>query len=96
MLVWEEESTPSTPHSTSTAPTSPQAARAMPSSPSFADPVVAHAPLQAVASASVAAAKAQAPLAASSVQSASKRRVNVADKRIINGQTDVNLSLIHI
>lgn len=32
----------------------------------------------------------QASPSASSVQSASERRVNVADKRIINGQTDVN------
>ncbi len=35
-------------------------------------------------------AAAQAPVASSSVASGSARRVNAADKRIINGQTDVN------
>jgi len=54
------------------------------------NPVFGSAPsLQRVA-ASVSPSLSSAPVAAASAAAASQRRVNVADKRIINGQTDVN------
>ena len=80
MLVWEEEAKPSIPHKASAA-TSP-----LPSAPT------AFTAADAAPSASLAAPPAS-PVPASSrplTAAAAARRVSAADKRIINGQTDVN------
>ncbi|MEK8024588.1 ribonucleotide-diphosphate reductase subunit beta [Pseudaquabacterium rugosum] len=91
MLVWEDDvSLPST-----------TPAQAKPAEPALAvqapasaqpSPPQAGSGLQAAAAAYPAtqASSASAPLAARSAQSADARRVTAADKRIINGQTDVN------
>ncbi len=80
MLTWDEE----------VKPTSPAL-----NSGSFTSREVEHSPLSPVAPSIPAralddAALASAPRPVSSVQPTSQRRVNAADKRIINGQTDVN------
>jgi ribonucleoside-diphosphate reductase beta chain len=83
MLVWDDEVKPTTP-SNSAAPTAPRDAR-----PAQASPLPA-------VQAAVAPTFSSAPLtahiadAAASVHATSERRVNVADKRVINGATDVN------
>ncbi|HMM86682.1 MAG TPA: ribonucleotide-diphosphate reductase subunit beta, partial [Azohydromonas sp.] len=83
MLVWEDDVRPSTTPANPAAPSRPRDARTMTPSPlsspslSLAEAVPAR----------------RAPPSMSPVQPASapsQRRVNVADKRIINGQTDVN------
>ena len=81
MLVWEEEVKPSTPHIASRAQGQASSGHSE-HQPSIApvpasNAVVNHAPR--------AAALAKAPVA-----EAGTRRVNAADKRIINGKTDVN------
>ncbi|MFY7916099.1 MAG: ribonucleotide-diphosphate reductase subunit beta, partial [Rubrivivax sp.] len=83
MLVWEEESRSTQPKSTpGLMPSRPLAATlAMPAAGATA------APYEAAASVSLAPAARPAQLADAQ---ADMRRVNVADKRIINGQTDVN------
>ena len=83
MLTWDDEVKPSSPNTSMGAPLShpaiaPSAVSAMPAVRTLDDGAVA--PVAAPA----------APSAASSAQASSERRVNVADKRIINGQTDVN------
>ena len=76
MLVWEEDSKPS-----SSAPLgAPQNAAAQP---------VAREAVASAVAATPSAAAAHTP-SAGGIAAASTRRVNVADKRIINGQTDVN------
>jgi ribonucleoside-diphosphate reductase beta chain len=84
MLVWDEDiRTSSTITPRSPAHTHSDAVRAAAlSSPQLEQPLVALAP--------VSAAVVDAPLAPSMAQARSTRRVNVAEKRIINGQTDVN------
>ena len=83
MLTWDDEVKPSSPNTSMGAPLghpaiAPSAVSAMPAVRTLDDGAVA--PVAAPA----------APSAASSAQASSERRVNVADKRIINGQTDVN------
>src|SRR5207247_1192394 len=83
MLVWEDEVRHTTTTSNSTAPTLQRDARSV--TPSLASAVAATpAPLN------ISSITASAPAAAASMQSPSNRRVNVADKRVINGATDVN------
>jgi ribonucleoside-diphosphate reductase beta chain len=80
MLVWEDEVRHTTTPSNSTAPTHQHDARSVTPSPlnaSLASAVPAMPTSSAIAS-------------HSSMQSQSTRRVNVADKRVINGATDVN------
>ncbi len=76
MLVWEEEVSPSTPHTSSPAPSSLSQARAVLPSSSLATVLAENG----------------APISTAAIKSpaVSTRRVNAADKRIINGQTDVN------
>ncbi len=81
MLVWEDEVRHTTTTSNSTAPTLQRDARSVTPSPLQSTSVPASA---------VAATAAAAPASVSSMQSQSSRRVNVADKRVINGATDVN------
>ena len=91
MLVWEDEvRTSSTTAPASTAAPSSRDARAV--SPSLQTAVAAQPALQPATSLQthMAAVAAVAAKAASSVVASSTRRVNVAEKRIINGQTDVN------
>ena len=96
MLVWEDDvkPTPTTP-TPSVAPQVAQPARPMSSSPRLpaapelaVEPAVAARPALAPQPATAAASQPVRQAAASSAGSA--RRVNVAEKRIINGQTDVN------
>jgi ribonucleoside-diphosphate reductase beta chain len=99
MLVWEDDSrstttTPRVVPATDAASFAPKVvetpapvASHLPQSAAFAAPAVV--PLKALAAAPVAAA-ASAVMSGSSGSSSDDRRVNVADKRIINGQTDVN------
>src|SRR5512134_72676 len=84
MLVWDEDiRTTSTITPRSPAHTHPEAVRvAALSSPQLQQPRVALAP--------VSSAVVDVPLVAPIAQARSTRRVNVAEKRIINGQTDVN------
>lgn len=86
MLVWEDDlRTPPNPASRPT----PEPLRDVPAATS--SPL--QTPLQVQAAVSTSASRAvvqEAPAAASSVVARNTRRVNVADKRIINGQTDVN------
>ena len=85
MLTWDEDVKPASP-APSAAPFSNglPVGRTAPASPvSSAAPVFGELPLQAALASG-------APVAASSAQAASTRRVTAADKRIINGQTDVN------
>ncbi len=77
MLVWEEDLKPSTTHKASPAQSLPSQARASATSPVFEDSLEQ----AAVSSSSTAP---QAPTETST------RRVSAADKRIINGKTDVN------
>ena len=88
MLVWEEEASPSASHTTSIAPNLSSEARAMPLSPQHSVSSAAHVQpqLQSVHTSTPPAGVAS----HSSAQASTARRVNVADKRIINGQTDVN------
>src|SRR4030095_15836525 len=74
MLVWEEELSPSTSNTSSTAHSLPPSARGSipPVSPDLSTVSAFSAPQ------------------ATKVEASSTRRVNAADKRIINGQTDVN------
>src|SRR2546423_281192 len=83
MLVWEEEVSPSTSNTSNLAQSLPPSARAVhPSSFDELTTIGGVAPIHAVAPIS-------APQA-TRVEASSSRRVNAADKRIINGQTDVN------
>ncbi len=85
MLVWEEEVKSSTIHNASFALGQSSAERAAPLSSAHAARVVdtAKAPL-------IGGAPGAAALTPPAIKGASTRRVNAADKRIINGQTDVN------
>ena len=94
MLVWEEDLKPSISHKASPAQSLPSQARAVAPSPDF-DAAIA-APASPLIPTSLNTSSTSAPAAA--------QRVKAADKRIINGRTDVNqlvpfkykLSLIHI
>ena len=91
MLVWEEDVKPSTHHQASLA----QRPASIASLPDFESSLPSRAASPAVlkpAAASVAsgAAKAAVSATAAPVLAPIARRVNAADKRIINGQTDVN------
>jgi ribonucleoside-diphosphate reductase beta chain len=78
MLVWEEEVKPSTVHAAGLAQTQPSLAQATHLSP-------AHSSVSAIAAEPIIEAQ------GATVESpATMRRVNAADKRIINGRTDVN------
>lgn len=96
MLVWEDDTrNPSTPvHRSAPEPVtgSPLSTRpAAPSAPSAATAAPTLQSVHAAPAASVATAPVvAAPAAAAPVVDGSSRRVNAADKRIINGQTDVN------
>ena len=96
MLVWEDDTrNPSTPvHRSAPEPNtgSPLSTRpAAPSAPSAATAVPSLQTVHVAPTAPVQVAPASAaPAAAVSVVATSTRRVNAADKRIINGQTDVN------
>jgi ribonucleoside-diphosphate reductase beta chain len=96
MLVWEDDTrNPSTPvHRSAPEPVtgSPLSTRpAAPSAPSAASAAPSLQSVQVAPAATVPAAPVvAAPAAAVSVVASSSRRVNAADKRIINGQTDVN------
>src|SRR5947207_4541698 len=83
MLVWEEEVSPSTSNTSNLAQSLPPSARAVHPSPYDELTTIG----------SVASARPVAPISApqaTRVEASSSRRVNAADKRIINGQTDVN------
>ena len=80
MLVWEEDRQAETSHAASAAQRAASATRMTPPTPRAAMPLQDPQPAAAPESAS-AGATAQPPIA---------RRVKAADKRIINGQTDVN------
>ncbi len=98
MLVWEEEVKPSTLHIASHAQSQPSASRTAPASHVNASavnaaslPTVASAPTASPASLSPSlSASASASASATVAQPAAAKRVNAADKRIINGKTDVN------
>jgi ribonucleoside-diphosphate reductase beta chain len=77
MLVWEEDLKPSSSHKTSPAQSLPVQARAAVSAPVF-ESAAAQLPLASASPANV------------SVDAADTHRVRAADKRIINGKTDVN------
>jgi ribonucleoside-diphosphate reductase beta chain len=77
MLVWEEDLKPSSNHKANPAQSIPVQARAVVSSPVFADSV---APISSTAP----------TVAATPAVAADAHRVRAADKRIINGKTDVN------
>ena len=84
MLTWDDEVKPSSPNTSMGVPLghpaiAPSAVSATPAVRTLDDGAVVP-PVAAPA----------APSAASSSHASSERRVNVADKRIINGQTDVN------
>ena len=79
MLVWEEEVKPSTVHAASLAQTQPSLASAAYLSPDLL-PILSPAPASSTP-------EVQAPKAE---QIATTQRVKAADKRIINGRTDVN------
>ncbi|WP_399681946.1 ribonucleotide-diphosphate reductase subunit beta [Xenophilus sp.] len=81
MLTWDDEVKPSTPRS------QPHTASTATAGASMAAPPTSSAAQPALATHSFAPA---APAPAASAPSHSTRRVNAADKRIINGQTDVN------
>ena len=83
MLTWDDEVKPSSPNSSM---------GAMLSHPVIAPPAVSATPAVRTLDdgAPAPSAAALAPTAASSAHASNERRVNVADKRIINGQTDVN------
>ncbi|HKX42910.1 MAG TPA: ribonucleotide-diphosphate reductase subunit beta [Burkholderiaceae bacterium] len=86
MLVWDEEVRPSTLHNATTAQNLPSSAQA-----AFLSPMVA--PVSAVPPASSSAAPAATAGATPRREvddAMATRRVRAADKRIINGQTDVN------
>lgn len=84
MLVWEDDTRSTSAAPLKPSPSSPRDARAVPASPLNASMSASMpAPISAVVTAPVA-------TAAAANSEASTRRVNVADKRIINGQTDVN------
>lgn len=86
MLVWEEDVKPSTVHGASRAENaSLHSASVPPVQAGPASRAMVDAPSAAAKSASVAA-----PVSSAAAQPAVMRRVNAADKRIINGQTDVN------
>src|SRR5206468_8665340 len=99
MLVWEEEVSPSTPHTSSLAPSPLSQARAvhpsraLPVASSLASPLAA-APALSALMAETADTITTNPSAQAShahrESAPSTRRVSAADKRIINGQTDVN------
>jgi ribonucleoside-diphosphate reductase beta chain len=82
MLVWEDEpSTPSSMPMPSVQPVQPDARNTAPSLRPGIDQQAVSAPLKPVTSAGV---------TSSASTPAAARRVNAADKRIINGETDVN------
>jgi len=80
MLVWEEDLKPSISHKASPAQSLPSQARAVAPSPDF-DAALAAVPASHSSPASIASA---------SIAPAAAQRVKAADKRIINGRTDVN------
>src|SRR5437773_6505506 len=99
MLVWEEEVSPSTPHTSSLAPSPLSQARAV--HPSLALPVASSLASPLASTPALSALMAQTADTITTNPSAqashahresapSTRRVSAADKRIINGQTDVN------
>ncbi|MBQ0935509.1 ribonucleotide-diphosphate reductase subunit beta [Ideonella paludis] len=96
MLVWEDDTrTPSTPvHRSAPEPVTGSTLSTRPAAPSAPVAATATPALQSVPVAPAAIVPAApvvaAPAAAVSVVASSTRRVNAADKRIINGQTDVN------
>ncbi|MBI5334368.1 MAG: ribonucleotide-diphosphate reductase subunit beta [Burkholderiales bacterium] len=103
MLVWEDDTRPASQATTSTArPDGPDARAASPSlaqaasasylaaaQPALQPAVQARASASAIAP-SIASAAHRAPAAAVSAVASDTRRVSAADKRIINGHTDVN------
>ena len=96
MLVWDEEVKTTTSHNATTAQSQPSSAQAAFLSPVVASPIASSsvASIASVTDASPAS-LASVPAAADPVRRASDdaaatRRVRAADKRIINGQTDVN------
>jgi ribonucleoside-diphosphate reductase beta chain len=95
MLVWDEEVKTTTSHNATTAQSQPSSAQAAFLSPVVASPIASSvASIASVTDASPAS-LASVPAAADQVRRASDdaaatRRVRAADKRIINGQTDVN------
>src|SRR5262245_39193000 len=95
MLVWEESSRSSSLSSSSTPPLALRdVAESAASERRVPDMLAAQAPLAAVSAAAVmprsTPAAADASASSTANTSTRKRRVNVADKRIINAQTDVN------
>ncbi|MDO8376722.1 MAG: ribonucleotide-diphosphate reductase subunit beta [Aquabacterium sp.] len=95
MLVWEDDvKLPSTTPSNTTAPQASSPARSMSPSPltqlQSAVPAAALAPAMAAAAAVAAPFKSTASQPAIKVDEPIARRVNADEKRIINGQTDVN------
>ncbi|HJV61752.1 MAG TPA: ribonucleotide-diphosphate reductase subunit beta [Albitalea sp.] len=90
MLVWEEEVSPSTSNTSSPAQSIPPQARAAHPSPALAPVMAAESTIpHSTTLRSNAVSGASAPQA-TKAEASSTRRVNAADKRIINGQTDVN------
>ncbi|MBL0090158.1 MAG: ribonucleotide-diphosphate reductase subunit beta [Ideonella sp.] len=93
MLVWEDDVRPSSTKSPNgTAPLAQSAARIASPSPLPLQSQAVHQPtlqLQPIATASASASAAPVAKAKAAVET-DTRRVNVAEKRIINGQTDVN------
>ncbi len=92
MLVWEEEATPSTSNASSSAQSLSSHAR---DAHRTATPDMPASPVEPTVPRSSQLAGQAVPRAGASVQSvhaaaSSTRRVNAADKRIINGETDVN------
>ena len=92
MLVWEEEATPSTSNASSSAQSLSSHAR---DAHRTATPDMPASPVEPTVPRSTQLAGQAVPRAGASVQSvhaaaSSTRRVNAADKRIINGETDVN------
>ena len=81
MLVWEEEARPSAPHIANLAQSDPSL---------FARDAALSARVAASLSAEVVSTPAQPAAESASNSSLTTRRVKAADKRIINGQTDVN------
>ena len=87
MLVWEEDRTTESVHAASTAP---RAVSASPSASTSMSPSVSTAHLSAIEPAVPMTSRDQAAAASKSTAPAIARRVKAADKRIINGATDVN------
>jgi ribonucleoside-diphosphate reductase beta chain len=89
MLVWEDDTRSSSTTAIRTVPEPARDARALTPSPVLA-PVEPTPPARPVPSPVAPVAATAVAAAATSVVAQSTRRVNIAEKRIINGQTDVN------